>query len=410
MRHFVLAALALPIFAAAVALRAGDLTGFVDARLALGTVHVLTLGWIAQTILGAWCQMIPVHGQAPLRRTRVLAAGWWLFSLGGAAYVAALWSGWTRYWIAASVAAAGAILELSVLAEAHARSPRRDLAWANFTAAFAWLAALAILGVLLARDRGRGLIFRDPEGGRIAHVHLALIGFVATAIYGAGLRLIPWVAMGGMGGRRAARASFLLTQAGLAGLALDGLFFGRRLMPLWACLLAAGFMAYAWQLGPMLDGGPSLNPSLAFTALAFAGGACWAAMGLGLAFGAFADAGPARAAYIWVALVGCATPMILAQVHKIAPFLVWLSVYAPLAQTAVRAPSIDELSSRRLAWLEFLLLAVAAPLGAAGLWLERADILRAGALTLLAGGLAYALNLGLSLSHLTRPEARRRAP
>lgn len=396
LRHFALAAAAFIVFAAGVAWRGGDLVGLnFDARLALGLVHVLTLGWVAQTILGAWCQMLPTHGEVPLASARAAAAGWWLFAFGAAAYVGALWSGVERYWIPALAAAAGIMVELGVLAVTHARARRRDATWAHFAAALFWLGALATVGTLMAYDRQRGLIFRDPEGGLIAHVHMALIGFVATAIYGAGHRLIPWVAMDQSRSTWEGRASFLLTQAGLAGLALDALFFGRRLMPLWACVLSAGFLLYALQLRPLLGRRTALEPSLAMTLLAFAGGALWAGLGLGLALGRFADVAPARAAYVWAALVGCVTPLILAQIHKIAPFLVWLHVSG-------RSPglTIGDLQSRGLAWAECLALAVAAPLGAAGLFLERGGLVRAAGVFLLVCAACYAWNLGLALRRL----------
>ena len=408
LRHFALAAVAFVVFAAAVAWRGGNLVGFdIDARFALGLVHVLTLGWIAQTILGAWCQMMPTHGEVPLAFPRAAAAGWWLFILGAAAYVGALWTDVERYWIPALVVAGGIAVELFVLAVTHARAKKRDTTWLHFAAALFWLGSLATVGALMAYDRHRGLIFHDPEGGLIAHVHMALIGFVATAIYGAGHRLIPWVALSQIRARWEGRASFALTQLGLVGLTLDSLFMGRHLMPLWACLIAAGFLLYALQVRPILTGGATLEPSLAFTLLSFAGGALWVVIGLGLAFDRFADSTPARGAYVWAALVGCITPMILAQVHKIAPFLVWLHVYSPRQWTPpVKVPKIDDLTSRGLAWLEFFTLTAAVPLGTAGLWLERGDLVRAAGFCLLATAVCYAWNLGSALHHVVRPDGR----
>jgi hypothetical protein len=405
LRHFALAAAAFMFFAAGVAWRGGDLVGFdFDSRFALGLTHVLTLGWVAQTILGAWCQMLPTHGEVPLVFPRAAAAGWWLFAGGAAAYVGALWGGVERYWIPAIAVAGGVMIEASVLGATHVRARRRDATWKHFAAALGWLAALAAVGTLMAYDQQRGILFRDPEGGLIAHVHMALIGFVATAVYGAGHRLIPWVAMDQSRSRWEGQASFVLTQAGLAGLSVDALFLGRLLMPLWACLIAAGFLLYALQLRPLLGQGPSLNPSLAFTLMSFAGGALWAGLGLGLAFDLFGDVTPARAAYVWAALVGCVTPIILAQIHKIAPFLVWLHVSSRKRTPWVAVPKMDELTSRGLAWAEVAALAVAAPLGTVGLLLERGGLVRGAGAFLLVCAACYAWNLALALRHVARPE------
>lgn len=408
MRHFALAVLAFLTFAAGLLLGADRLTDFgFEPKFALGLVHVLTLGWVAQTILGAWCQMVSVHGETPLVSVSAVKTGWWLFVTGWLGFVGALWTGSTRYWIPASVVYAGILVELTALAITHARAKRRDWTWLHFTAAFFWLAALGLAGVLMAYDRQRGVLFRDPEGGLIAHVHMALLGFVAMTIFGAGHRLFPWVSLYQLKSKWEGRASFFLLNVGLAGLALDALFFGRRLMPLWACLLAASYLLYVSQFRPLLTDGATLDPSLACVLLALAGGLFWAALGTGLAFGWIQDGPPARAAYVWIALAGFFTPVILGQIHKIAPFLVWLHVYSPRSYfPPVTVPKIDDLTSRGLAWGEFFALLAAVPLGAEGFLRESVVLLRSAGGALLLCAALYALNTARLLLHLRNPDKR----
>lgn len=408
LRHFVLAAAAFVVFAAGLALGAGRLIGFgFEAKFALGLVHVLTLGWVAQSILGAWTQMIPVHGETPLASTRGAKASWWVLAAGWAAFVGALWAGSDRYWIAAALVYAGVLGEIAVLGLTHARARRRDWTWVHFSAALAWLSVLGLVGVLMAADRHRGTIFRDPEGGLLAHAHMALVGLVATTIFGAGYRLFPWISLYQLRSKWEGRLAFCLLQAGLAGLTLDALFFGRRWMPLWALMLAAAYLLYFSQLRPLLTAGPALDPSLAMLLLGVAGGALWTALGVGLAFGWIVDEPSARAAYVYSALIGFFTPVILSQVHKIVPFLVWLHVYSPRQWTPpVTIPKIDDLTSRPLAWGEFFALLAAVPLGAAGFYRESEVLVRAaGAALLLCAGL-YALNTAQLLLHVVRPDGR----
>ena len=405
LRHFALASAAFLVFAAGLCFGADRLLGFgLDAKFALGLVHVLTLGWVAQTILGAWTQMIPVHGEAPLASIGVAKASWWLIAAGLASFVGMLWSGSDRYWIAAALVYAGVLGELATLGVTHARSVRRDWTWTHFTAALGWLSVLGLVGVLLALDRHRGMIFRDPEGGLIAHVHMALVGFASTTILGAGYRLFPWVSMHQLRSKREGRMAFGLLQIGLAGLAFDALFFGRRLMPVWAILLAASYLLYFSQLRPLLSGGATLDPSLALVLLGAAGGALWAALGVGLAGGWIVDEPPARMAYVYSALIGFFTPIILSQSHRIVPFLVWLHAYGPRqAAPSVQLPKIDDLTNRGLAWTEFFALAAAVPLGTAGLWLERGELVKSAGGCLLAAAACYAWNLGIALRHVAVP-------
>jgi hypothetical protein len=408
MRHFALAAAAFVAFAAGLFFGADRLVGFgFEAKFALGLVHVLTLGWVAQTVLGAWTQMIPVHGETPLASIRGAKAAWWLFVAGAAGLVGMLWSGSDRYWIAAALAYAGVLGELAVLGATHARAARRDWTWTHFTTAFGWLAVLGLVGVLMAVDRHRGTVFRDPEGGLIAHVHMALTGFVGMTVFGAGYRLFPWVALRQLRSRLAGRLAYALLNLGLAGLALDALFFGRRLMPVWACLLAAAYLLYFSQMLPLLSAGAPLEPSLSLLLLGIAGGALWACLGVGLSFGLVTDEPSARAAYVYAALIGFFTPVILSQIHKIAPFLVWLHAYSPRQSTpSATPPKIDDLTSRGLAWAEFFALLAAVPLGAEGFLRESPALVRAAGGALLVCALLYALNTALLLRHLARPGGR----
>lgn len=404
LRHFALAAPALAVFAGGLFLGAGRLVGFgLDARFALGLVHVLTLGWVAQTILGAWTQMVPVHGETPLSSPRALKAAWWLFSGGAVAFVATLWRGGDAYWMPGLALLAGAATYVVTLAATAARSPRRDWTGVHFTAAWAWLVALALAGVLMAVDRQRGLVFSDPEGGLIAHVHMALLGFVVTTIYGAGYRLFPWVALRQAESRLAGRLAFWTLQAAVAGLALDALFLGRKAMPLWSCLAAASYLCYLSQFRALLARRPVVDPGLGFTLLGLTGGLAWAALGIGLSLDLFPDVAPARAAYVFAALVACFTPVILGQVHKIAPFLVWLHVYSPRNWTPpIRVPGIADLTSAKLAWLELAALAAASPLGLAGFLTESESLVRASGAFLSLCALAYLVNTTLTLAHLRK--------
>ena len=408
LRHFALAAAAFLVFASGLLIGAPRLVDFgFQAYFALGLVHTLTLGWVAQTILGAWTQMIPVHGNTPLFSVRASKLGWWLFVVGAAAFVGALWTGSDKYWIPATLLYLGVLISLANLAVTHARAAQRDWTGLHFTAAFCWRAALGLVGVLMAVDRHRGTIFHDPEGGLIAHVHMALAGFVTTTIFGAGYRLFPWVSLHRLHSKWEGKLAFVLLQAATAGLALDCLFFGRRLMPLWACALAAAYLLYFAQMRPLLSSRPALEPSLAFVLLAIAGGALWVGLGTGMAFGWLVDDTNVRAAYIYAALVGFFTPVIFSQIHKIPPFLIWLHVYSPRQWTPpVKVPKIDDLSSRGLMWLEFFALLAAVPLGALGFYRESEALLRAAGTALLACAGIFAVNTALLLRHLARPDNR----
>jgi hypothetical protein len=408
MRHFAAAAIAFWVFAAAFALGTDRFLGFdFSAKWVLGLVHVLTLGWITMTMFGAVCQLSAVLWETPLAWPRAARGAWWAFILGLAGFVGTLWTGGSGYWVPAVVLVASVSVYLACFARTMTLAPRLDWTARHLAVSISCLAAVVTLGLLLAWDRQRGILFHDPQGALIAHVHLALVGWVALTIVGVSYRLVAMFALAHVDSKTPGRLALVLALAGLAGLALDGLFFGRRLLPLWASLLAAAFAAYAWQMRRIFSArNRRIDPALAYTLLAMAGGAAWAALGVGLAFGVLPDDTNVVAAYLYAALVGWATPFILGQVHKIVPFLVWLHLFGNRPWSAKNPPpKMTELASERLAWAEFAAMGPAVALGLAGFLKESEPLLRAGSLFLLAAATLYAANTGLSLSFLFREGA-----
>lgn len=403
MRHFAASAVAFVVFAAALLWGSGRFLGFdYDARWVLGLTHTLTLGWVTMTILGAMCQLAPVLWETSLASERLAKAAWWLFTGGIVGFVGTLWSGCDLYWIPAAALVTAFLLYLYVFIKTMLAAPRLDWTGKHLAFAVGYLALLMTLGFLMAFDRERGLIFKDPDGALIAHVHLALVGWVSLTIMGVSYRLVSMFALSHVESKTAGRLALVLINAGLLGLAADALFFGRRLMPLWACLLAGGYLAYAWQMRKIFDARQrKIDPALAHTVLAIAGGAVWVALGVALAFGVLSDTPEHRVAYVFAALVGWATPFILGQIHKIVPFLVWLHIYSPRNwKPPVNMPKIQDLTSQKLAWAELAALAPGVYLGLAGFLLERQALITAGAAFLLAAALLYASNTGMTLWHV----------
>ncbi|MBI3297216.1 MAG: hypothetical protein HYZ75_03565 [Elusimicrobia bacterium] len=400
LRHFALAAASFWAFAAALFAGRNALMGFgLDARWALGATHLLTLGFLSVTMLGAMSQMLPAHGGAALRRPWAPALGLWLLAAGLAVFVAELWLGARVYWRGPALAAAALACYLSSYVPTLLASPELPFTEKHFAAALAFLVSLAGVGVLLAVDRSRGALLPAPDHALIAHVHLALVGWVSLAIIGASYRLFHPVALSRGANRLPSQAAFALLAAGTAGLAADALLGGNRWPRVWALTLAAGYACYLTQLRSLAKAKLRLDPPMAFTLVGILGGIVWAGLGLALAFGLLEDRWEARAAYGLCALLGWATPWVLGQAHKIFPFLVWRSVYAE----SVDGPSFDALGRPALAWTALATLALGWPLCVAGLLRECQPALTAGLSLVLACATAYALQSALWLSHLPWP-------
>ncbi|MDE2291128.1 MAG: hypothetical protein KGL53_03505 [Elusimicrobia bacterium] len=405
MRHFVAAAAAFWLFAAAFVYGRGRFLGFdIQAQWILGLVHLATLGWVTMSMFGALCQLAPVLWEAPLRGQRVAGLAWWLFSFGVAGFVGLLWTGRADYWIPASMVVAAVLLYLGVFVWTMAAAPKLDWTGKHVANAVGYLAVVVTLGLLLAYDRERGVILSHPAGALIAHIHLALVGWVSLVIVGVSYRLVSMFALSHIESKTPGRLTLLLANVGLAGLAVDAFCTGGEHLRLWAVLLTAAYVSYLSHMRNILKARTrNVDVALAFTLLALLGGAVWCALGLGLAFHGLVDDTNVEQAYVFAALVGWVTPFIVGQMHKILPFLVWLHVYSPRgALPAAPLPKMADLTSRRVAWLEFAALVPAIYVTLAGFLRQSQALLTAGSLFLLAAATLYVANTAITLRHLPR--------
>jgi hypothetical protein len=406
LRHFVAAALAFWIFGAVLALTPERFLGFgFDAMWALGTVHTLTLGWITMTIFGVLTQLTTVLWEVPLTGRRCATAGWWLFVTGLISFVGLLWAHLEPYWVPASLLVAAVGCYLYAFLRTMVRAPRLDWTGKHLVLSTAYLSLLVVLGLLLAWDRQRAILFGDPQGVLIAHVHLALVGWVSMTILGVSYRLVSMFALSHERAKLGGWIALGLINFGLLGLVVDSLWLNHRHLSLWAWIMAAGYASYLVQMRRIFKArARKFDPSLSFTVLALIGGAVWAALGVGLTMGWLPDTTETRAAYLFAALLGWATPFILGQITKIVPFLVWLEVYSPAKSKRLGPPPMMQaLASVPAAWAALAALTPGIYLGIAGFLFESTGFLRASGCLILAAATLHIANLAKTLRHLWRP-------
>lgn len=243
-----------------------------------------------------------------------------------------------------------------------------------------------------------------------AHAHLAALGWVAMMVMGAGYRLIPMILPSAVPHGRALYAGAVLLEVGVWGLA-TALMTASRALPVFALLVVAAFAVFlervAWmRRNPRRPPAGRRRPDIAvlhaFQALAYAAAA--AGLGLLLAFGAFdpESAPRAAAAYGVFGLIGFLAQMVAGVESRILP---WFAVYhANRAMDGCGpAPDPDRMPDRRLQWIGLGGWTGGVPLLAAGMFLERPDILAAGAALLLGATAAGAFNAALILKEMFGP-------
>ncbi len=187
---------------------------------ALAALHLLTLGVLTATAVGASLQLLPVATRQPIAAVWPLKLASWLLIPGIAALVATMYFGHVDGMLAAAVATAAGLLIYGVMLADNLRRA----ASLPIVAAYGWAALAALLlllgfGVLLALDYTLGWL---PDHGAAAATHMILagFGFMGMLVLGFSHVLVPMFALAGAPPERPALAGFMLACVAIAAGAL----------------------------------------------------------------------------------------------------------------------------------------------------------------------------------------------
>ena len=384
--YLALAHLCLLCAFAAVALVPASVAGFYYHPRALAVVHLVTLGWITASILGALYMIVPMAlgGRLPVRR-----ADYWMLAV----YAVGVTGMASHFWLEEPWGMAGSAMMAAVAASwvtgrairaigATRLPPEVKL---HFRLAFLNLLLAASLGVAVAFDKLRDLLPGTSLDHVVAHAHLAAIGWATLMVVAAGYRLLPMIlpAAPPRGGWLWAGAAIL--EVGVLCLA-GALYIGRGPVAVFAGLCAAGLAIFLSRVVWMLRNRrpPAPTPPRPQTGrFHVAASLLWlvVATGLGVAIALAPGAAwrqPAILVYGAAGLVGFLSQIVVGVAGRIVPLWLWLGEIGGGPRER-RPPSPYPLADRRLQIAVLALWTVGVPLLAAGLWLDARDAIRAGA-------------------------------
>jgi hypothetical protein len=407
--YFALAHLFLIAAFTAVALDPRSAAGFFYQPRTIGIVHLITIGWISASILGALYVIGPMAMRMPMPARSLDYVAFAVYAIGGlgmtghffiAEYRGVVWSG--------GMVLAG-ILHVAVRALAAARrAPIQGAVKLHITLAFLNITGAGLFGLLLALHKTRPFLPGEPLLNVFAHVHLAALGWAAMMIVGAGYRLMPMVLPSSMPAGRALYWSAILLESGVVGLFVGFLAGGRLLAPS-ALVTIAGLTAFLRQVRWMLGnrrrpptwlvlpdyGVRHVLLSMLYAALA-------AAVGVVLSVAPRSESTlRAAAAYGVFGIVGFLAQMVLGMQARILPMFV--AYHANLnAACDARPTTPSEMGSRTLPGAIFYLWFAGVPLLAAGMFLGSAAAVAAAGWMLLAASTVGAVNAAGVLRHAFR--------
>ena len=389
--YFGFAHLCLAAAFAAVALDPRGVAGFFYHPRMVAIVHLVTLGWITSSILGAVYMIGPMALRMPMPARAADRWAFGLFAVGVIGMVVHFWiaepSGMA--WSAGMVTLAVLWVALRVL-RALAAAPIQRAVKLHFALGFLNLLGAAAAGLLLGLDKVLHFLPGYVLANVAAHAHLAALGWALMIVMGAGYRLLPMLLPAAMPDRSSLWASALLLEAGVLGL-VAGLVARRAWAGFFAFLAVAGIAAFLrevlWMVRNPRPAPKDLRrPDLGVVHVAQALVCLALAAGLGLVL-VFSPHGAWKVAAVLVygvlGLVGFLAQMVIGVNARLLPLFSWLTAYAGDGfRTLPSSP--HAMPHRALQKWTLGLWSAGVPLLAAGLGLDRMTWLTAAGWLLLA--------------------------
>jgi putative flippase GtrA len=406
--------LAWVLAAAAVPVLASHLVADFDDPKVFALTHLMVLGWVTMTIMGALYQLFPVALQASLA---VPAVGRWnfiVYAAGVAGFVPSFYLDWAPgVAIFGSLTVVGIIIFAITLLLSYPSIRARHPMGPFVLSGLGWLIVVIGFGLTWALD-WQFAWFNVTSNLLAAHVHAGLVGWLGCTLMGVSYKLMELFALAH---RRTWRLAYLilgLWNAALAVLILSLLLWpGSEVVAGAAIALGATMLLFTFDLARMWSHRRRRRISVEQGHIAMSLLSLLLACGIGITVTLGRGFPPNWfVAYGYAAIVGGFGFAIAGRYQKIIPFLSWLHRYSR-GPGPTPPPLLQDLVDERLGWASLALLTAGYVAVLTGLLDATAVGVEAGGLVYLAGALLGLAALRASLipsQQLQRSASRPRLP
>ncbi|MBI2265684.1 MAG: hypothetical protein HYU64_11005 [Armatimonadetes bacterium] len=383
-----------------------DLIGgnFLDPKI-LALVHLAALGWITSVMTGAFHQMAPVLLNAPLFSQSLSRVSLPVYLCGWIGMVSAFATSEYRILpIFASLAAFGLLLLVLNLLGTVVRASNLTLIGFYILSAILHLTLALGIGVLLAFQLVHPFLPVDQLTLLRAHVYAAFAGWIGMTVMGVSLRLIPMFSLSHGFSTRPGWIALILTNVGLIGTVVSQFAGYGGVASLCTIVLIAGLVSYLVQVLLIIRSrvrklpDPALTGSLISYLYWMPLIVCMILHHTGLVTFSW-NAGRGGIAFFFFLFFGPVSSLIISQLLKIVPFLVWLHHYGPMAGR-LPTPLPRDLLKETWVTAQLALYHTSVGIGVSGILLGSERVLQAAGLGLLASSLILLFLCASAYSHM----------
>ncbi|MHB1526232.1 MAG: hypothetical protein ACYCZN_08140 [Candidatus Dormibacteria bacterium] len=406
MLAWVLAAVAVPLVAASL------IAGPDDPKI-FALTHLVVLGWVTMTVMGALYQLFPVALQGSLAAPGMGRWNFIVYAAGVAGFVPSFYFDWTPgVALGGTLAVVGIVVFAATLMLSYPSVRSRHPMGLFVLCGLGWLLVTVGLGLTWALD-WQFRWFDITPNLLAAHVHAGLAGWLGCTLMGVSYKLMELFALAHRSTWKTAHLVLSLWNSALVALILSLLLWpGGWEVTVSAAALAGTMLLFAFDLVRMWSHRRRRRISVEQGHIAMSLLSLLLACGIGVTLTAGHSVPPNWfVAYGYAAIVGGFGFAIAGRYQKIIPFLAWLHRYSR-ATGPTPPPLLADLVDERLGWASLALLAAGYFLVLAGLLQGSVAAVQGGGTVYLAGvllGLA-ALRAALIPSRQVRRSTSRRSP
>lgn len=328
----------------------------------LGLTHIATLGWITMIIFGAMFQLVPVVLQVKLFSEKLGEAQFWIYSAGVIGMIMSFFK-FDTFLLAifASLVSLAILIFIFNITASMIKVKEWNLTGTYIAAALFYLFLTVAAGIMMAVNLYSPYFKTNHLEYLKLHAHLAFIGWVSMVIMGVSYKLIPMFSLSHGFSLKPAKWVFAFINAGLLLLTVEYHFPQRTIMlPISAILFAAGNLIFLYQVYLIMKNRVRkiLDVGLTYSMVSFVMMFAATVLGVFLVFEKFLDFNVLSRIvliYSYVILFGYFSLLIVGQMYKIVPFLVWFHKFS--AKVGIESvPMLKDMYSEKLARLEFILM------------------------------------------------------
>ena len=382
---------------------AGDLAvGFITPKI-LSLVHIMILGWITMIIFGALYQLIPVVMEVKLYSEKLAMASFITLGLGTPLMAISFWFDFISDTYL--MMTGGSLVILSVIMfvintlGSAVQTVNKTIENRFIVTSIFWLLLTVLLGLSI-------ILFPNIQayGSFQIHIHLGIIGWFMMLVVGVASTLMPMFFIAHQLNKKCLERAYWFINGGLIILLISMFMDLGNYAKIGAGLvIALGFImffrynfgAYKKRLRRSLDIGMKLS------VLAFSLFVITIITGFLSAFGSIIDASiltKLNLIYGVSLIFGFLTTLILGQMYKTLPFIVWLKIYQDKVGK-FKTPLPADMHSQEAADAHYFFFIGGFALLMGGIIFSETVLIQASSLFMLVTALLYGYNTFIILAH-----------